>query len=250
VDTRPLRSRRLVALALIAGLVLVAAACGTPTKVEVSAPPATGGLSDGITVTGTGKVKGTPDTLTVSIGVTTKRPTVDAAVTDNAATTTAVIGAITGKGVDAKDVQTASYSVQPSFIFTNNRQVPDGYTVNNTVTVKLHDIKGAGSVIDAATAAGGNDTSVQGVSFSLEDNQALLTEARNQAYADAKAKGDQLGQLSGRGLGDAQAISETVTPEANRFATVGQAVDSAAATPINPGQVSTDVTITVRFALG
>ncbi len=158
--------------------------------------------------------------------------------------------ALAAKGVDAKDVQTQNYSVQPSFTSANNKQVPDGYLVNNTVTVKIHDIKGAGAIIDAATAAGGNDAAVQGVSFSLEDNKALLTQAREEAYGDAKAKADQFGQLSGRGLGEAQAINETVTPNQLQFRSVGAAVADSQATPINPGQVSTDVTITVRFALG
>jgi len=99
-----------------------------------------------------------------------------------------VTAALAAKGVDAKDVQTQNYSVQPSFTSANNKQVPDGYLVNNTVTVKIHDIKGAGAIIDAATAAGGNDAAVQGVSFSLEDNKALLTQAREEAYGDAKAK--------------------------------------------------------------
>ena len=244
--------RKVVPAVAALGLVVAVTACGSPAKVEVSAPSgsATDGLGEGITVTGTGQVKGTPDTLTVSIGVTTKRPSVDAAVNDNAATTTAVTAALTAKGVADKDVQTQNYSVQPSFTFANNKQVPDGYLVNNTVTVKIHDIKGAGGIIDAATAAGGNDATVQGVSFSLEDNKALLTQARDEAYADAKAKADQFGQLSGRGLGDAQAISETVNPNQVQFRSVGAAVADNQSTPINAGQVSTDVTITVRFALG
>ena len=129
--------------------------------------------------------------------------------------------------------------------------MPDGYTVNNTVTVKLHDISKAGATIDAATNAGGNDVVVQGVAFSLEDNKELLSQARDQAYADAKAKAEQFGELSGRGLGEAQAISETVNPQLQQFRSVGAAVaDTATSTPINAGQLSTDVTITVRFSLG
>ncbi len=243
--------RRVLPILGALGLVALAAGCGTPAKVEVSAPSGTAaGLGDGITVTGTGQVKGKPDTLTVSIGVTTKRAKVDAAVNDNAATTTAVTSALTAQGVADKDIQTQNYSVQPSFTYANNKQVPDGYVVNNTVSVKIHDLDKAGAVIDAATAAGGNDATVQGVSFSLEDNQALLTQARDAAYADAKAKADQFGQLSGRGVGDAQAISETTDPNQQRFSSVGAAVAADQSTPINAGQVSTDVTVTVRFALG
>lgn len=251
-SNRFVRRRRVLPALSAMGLVVMLAACASPAKVDVSAPAApAGGVSDGITVSGTGRVKGTPDTLTVSIGVTTRRPTVDAAVNDNAATATAMTDALTAAGVDAKDVQTSNYSVSPSFNYVNDKQVLDGYLVNNTVTVKIHDLAGAGSVIDAATAAGGDEAAVQGVSFSLEDNKALLDQARADAYADAKAKAGQFGQLSGRGLGDAEAITETVEP--NLLKSTAYAADSSAAspsTPINPGQVSTDVTISVRFALG
>jgi len=51
-------------------------------------------------------------------------------------------------------------------------------------------------------------------------------------------------------LGEAQAINDTVTPNQLQFRSVGAAVAESQETPINPGQVSTDVTITVRFALG
>jgi uncharacterized protein YggE len=252
LPVRHLPVRRWLASAIgVTGLLLLAGGCGEPARVEVSAPTATdGSLGSGITVSGTGKVNGKPDTLTVSIGVTTKRPSVDSAVSDNASTTTAVTDAVKAGGVAGKDIQTANYSVQPSFNSSNGRQVADGYTVNNTVTVKLRDLGAAGRVIDSATQAGGNDAAVQGVSFTLEDNQALLTQARDEAFADAKAKAAQLGQLSGRGLGDAQAISEEVAPTSTQFRSVGAAVDSAAATPIEPGQVSTNVTLNVRFALG
>ena len=149
-----------------------------------------GGLPAGITVSGEGEVTGTPDTLSISFGVSTKRASVDQAVGDNATTSTAVLDTLKGKSIAESDIQTQNYSIQPSFAYAEGKQVPDGYTVNNTVSVKLHDVKGAGGVIDAVSAAGGDDVVVQGVSFSLEDDDAQLKGARDKAFADAKAKAE------------------------------------------------------------
>jgi uncharacterized protein len=119
------------------------------------------------------------------------------------------------------------------------------------MVVKLHALARAGATIDAVIAAGGTSVSVQGVTFSLEDNDALLARARAKAWSDATNQARQLGTLSGHHLGRAQGIDARVTPstfDATReFA--AQSATAGTATPINPGQLSTTVDITVRFAL-
>lgn len=250
------RARRLGLLTLVAITAIGAAACSADAQTSGTAPPANGGtgnvyvgaLAAGISVTGEGEVTGTPDTLSVSFGVTTKRDTVDAAVGDNATASAKVIETLKGSGVVEKDIQTLNYSLQPSFAYAEGRQVPDGYTVNNTVSVKLHDLKASGGVIDAVTKAGGTDVGVQGVSFSLEDNKALITTARDKAFADAKAKAEQLSSLSGRPIGVTEAVSEEVRPT-NYPVAYAQAEGAAdrAPTALQPGEVKTKVTLTVRF---
>jgi uncharacterized protein YggE len=250
-------SRRLGVLALGAVIAAGAVACsadaqtpGTTPPINVAAPQVNvGSLAAGITVTGEGEVTGTPDTLSVSFGVTTKRDTVDAAVGDNATSSAKVLETLKAGGVAEKDIQTQNYSLQPSFAYAEGRQVPDGYTVNNTVSVKLHDLKGAGGVIDAVTKAGGTDVGVQGVSFTLEDNKALLTTARDKAFADAKAKAEQLSTLSGRKIGVTEAVGEEVRPTSYPIAMAQTAAGDSArsATALQPGEVKTNVTLTVRF---
>lgn len=251
--TTSTRTRRLGALAVVA---VGTVGCSAGAQTTGAAPPANvtapqinvGSLAAGISVTGQGEVTGTPDTLSISFGVTTKRGTVDQAVGDNADTSARVLDTIKAKGAAEKDIQTQNYSLQPSFAFTEGRQVPDGYSVNNTVSVKLHDLKAAGGVIDAVTKAGGADVSVQGVAFSLEDNVALITTARDKAFADAKAKAEQLSTLSGRKIGVTEAISEDVrhTSYPMAFAATSAASDRAS-TAVQPGEVKTNVTLTVRF---
>jgi hypothetical protein len=135
----------------------------------------------------------------------------------------------------------------------NGTPIPDGYRVTNTVTVRVRELTNAGPVIDAATAAGGNDTQINGVAFSLENDGPALSAARDKAFGDAQAKARQYADLAGVSLGGAQAISDVViNPVAQQF--TGEAARmvafDASATPIQPGQVTTSVTVNARFPLG
>src|SRR5215471_11815737 len=79
--------RRGVVMAVAAvALVSLLGACASKPTVTVSAPQplSAGGVDAGITVTGTGEVAGTPDTLTSSFGVLSVRPSVSEAVAANA----------------------------------------------------------------------------------------------------------------------------------------------------------------------
>ena len=71
----------------IAVLALVAAACTPQVTVEADQVPtqtAEGGGATGIAVTGVGEVSGTPDTLTMTFGISVLRDSVSVAVTDSA----------------------------------------------------------------------------------------------------------------------------------------------------------------------
>ena len=239
-----------VAALAVSGLL---GACASKPTVNVSAPQplSANGVDAGITVTGTGEVAGTPDTLTASFGVLTVRPSVSEAVAANAVVAHALTATMRAHGVRPADIQTQNYSVFPSFITVHGRTVPNGYTVGETMVVELHDLARAGATIDAVIAAGGTSVSVQGVTFTLEHNQQLLARARAKAWADAQAQARQLASLSRRPLGATQGISVNVSPSVYDGTAQFKLAQASAApsTPIQPGEVSTSVTITVRFAL-
>ncbi len=252
--TRTRRRVRIPAIAAGLALVALATACASKPTVNVTTPQAisSGGVDAGITVTGSGDVNGTPDTLTASFGILTVRPSVSQAVAADAALAATVTNTVKAKGVPPADIQTENYSVYPSFTTIHGRTVPNGYTVGESLVVDLHDLPAAGGVIDAVVAAGGNNVSVQGVSFSLENNQKLLAMARAKAWADAEAQAKQLSSLSGQHLGHTEGINATVTPFDFPVGKSALADSQAAAAPITnlePGSVSTTVTLSVRFAL-
>jgi uncharacterized protein YggE len=240
--------RRTILLALAAGAIFVAAC--TPEVTVQNEAPAPGDLPSGITVSGSGEVYGTPDTLEMSFGVSVQRPTVQQAVDDAAALADTLISTLEGNGVATEDIQTAGYSISPQYDYSGELVTITGYEVDNVVAAKIRDVSAAGSVIDAVAANGSDEVQVSGVSFSIEDDEELIAAARAAAWADAEAKAGQLADLAGVTLGRAVMISESFStgqpvPLYRGFDEMA-AVD-AAPTPIEPGQQQVAVSLQVRF---
>lgn len=234
-------------LILIAGLALVLAACGEGTDVIVSGE----GESVGITVSGEGRVAGTPDTLTLTIGINLERDTVARATEDAAQLATDLLAALKVEGIEEADIQTANYSIYPSYDYRNDTRRLIGYRVSNEVRVKIRDLDRAGEIIDSASAQGGNEVVVQGLGFSLEDNELLVIAARQAAWEDAHGKAEQLARLAGVALGTPTTISESFSapPPIHRLAYAEDAA-AGASTPIQAGELDVSVTIQVTFGLG
>jgi uncharacterized protein YggE len=243
--------KQLALVALVAVAALLVAACGSGEETLVSPAGADGSITSGINVSGQGKVTGKPDVLTVSLGVSVLRPTVDRATADGAALATAIIDALKANGVAEDDIQTANYSINPEYDWSGEQQRLLGYRVNNQVNVKIRNMANAGAIIDAATAAGGDSTVISGLSFSIEDNAELLQMARTAAWADAEAKARQLAQLAGLQLGSAVSITESIsynTPPIYYERAMAAAEDGS--TPIESGTQDVIVNIQVTFSIG
>jgi uncharacterized protein YggE len=206
--------------------------------------------ADGVVVSGLGKVSGTPDVLRVQLGVEVRRADVSAALRDANAIQNRVRSAVRQDGVEAKDMQTADVSLYPSY---SNKGVPNGYTVNQVLTIKLRNLGKAGKTIGDAVVAGGNAARVQGVSFALEDNAALLQQARDAAYGDAKKKAERYAELSGRNLNQVELISEEVPqaeqPLRSAYADALAGAPKSADVPLDAGQSQVSVNVTVRWSM-
>ena len=227
--------RPIIALLAVAGLTLSACAAGTAvgSNPPVAAQPNItvnnpGADQSGISVSGTGEVTGTPDTLSVDIGVSVLGKTVADAVAEAADKADALINVLKDQGVEERDITTANYSIYPEYDYRGNTERLVGYRVNNTVRVKIRDLDRAGDIIDAAVAA-----------------------AREAAWNDALAKARQLAELSGQPLGPVISITETVSrPPTPVFFEGDFAATRVASTPIEPGTSSVTISLQVHFALG
>lgn len=242
--------KRTITVAVIGALALVVAAC-TPSVTVENTGASTDGASAGIAVSGSGRITGTPDTLTISFGVTVVEDSVTEAVAGAAESADAVIETLTAAGIAEDDIQTTNYSIFPRYDYRNDTETLLGYQVNNTVTAKVRDLDAAGSIIDDVATAGGNTVTVSGVSFSIEDNEELVEAARTAAWEDAAAKAQQLADLAGVTLGSPTSIVETFSspPVPIAFDEAALSVAADTVTPIAPGTQQVGVTITVEYSI-
>jgi uncharacterized protein YggE len=239
-----------VAVAAVAALALAGCAKNEP-KAAGAAPAANVSTDNGrpsIAARGVGLVKGTPDTLRVVLGVETRSPSAKDALAANNDKANALISTLKDKGVAAKDIQTSQLSINPTY--DDRGQHITGYQVSNQVTATLHDIAGAGGLIDAAAGAVGDAVRVQSMGFSIDDDSALKAEARTQAVHLAQLQAEQMVKAAGVKLGGIRLISEvpenSSVPVYDRYAGAPKAaVGASAPAPVEPGQQELSLTVDV-----
>jgi len=206
------------------------------------------GTASGITVSGVGRITGVPDTLRATVGVAARRPSVQAALDAANAAAERVLDALDDAGVAADDVETTQFSVNPQYA---DDGAITGYEVANLVEVTLRELDAIGATLDAVVRAGDDEARVQGVEYRLEDNAALLTEARTAAVEDARASAEQYAAAAGVELGALTTLSEVTAdqPMAQQFAADAAGGEAAAAVPLAPGTQEVGVTVTATWSL-
>jgi uncharacterized protein YggE len=201
-----------------------------------------------ITVTGTGTVTGTPNQLVLSMGVQVSAASVTGALQQADQAVNRVTAALRRDGVAAADIQTSDLSVQPNY--RGNSQTPDGYGVAESLSATLRDIATAGAQISAAVRAGGNATTVDGISLNLTDDSGLLAAARSAAIADARTKAGQYARAIGQPLGGVLSITDQAQQNPLPVFAPNAAPSAAkAAVPISAGSQQLSVAVTVVFAV-
>ena len=200
-----------------------------------------------ITVTGTGTVSGTPNQLTLNMGVQVTAASVDSALRQANQAVTQVTAALRAQGLAAADIQTSGLYIQPDY--GPSSQTPTGYGASESLTATLNNISAAGAQIQAAVHAGGNAVTVDGVSLNLTDTSGLLATARARAVADARTKAAQYAQAVGQPLGPLVSISDQSQPPSLPVPMSAPAAGRAGAVPINPGSQQLTISVTVVYAL-
>jgi uncharacterized protein len=247
IPTPGLRTR-LIAAAIGVSLFLAATSAPSLTPRGTLALDSSGTAPEHtISVSGTGTVTLRPDVADLQLGVLTSRPTVKAAQADAAVAMTRILAALKALGIDDKDIQTSNVSLQPTYDYSSGINPPriTGFQMSNTVAVTIRDLTKLGDAIDNSLAAGA--TSLDGVTFRVNDQTSAEAQARQAAMTEARAKADTLAAAAGISISGVASIAETSAPlpyPINYALGAASAPDVAkVATPIQAG--TTDVTITV-----
>jgi uncharacterized protein YggE len=116
------------------------------------------------------------------------------------------------------------------------------------VIVKIRALDQAGTLLDQVVQAGA--TSVNGSSFSVENPDALLAQAREQAVQDARVHADVLAKAGGAAVGDILVISENIgAPPPVPLMLEARAAADSKAVPVQPGEQSFSVEVQVTYQL-
>lgn len=148
-----------------------------------------------ISVSGKGEVFAKPDVATFTFTVEAKEVDASVAQSKAADTMNAVLAYLKEAGVEEKDVKTEYYNLTPQYEYPQQMctqwSCPPqgepkliGYQVNQTVAVKVRDTAKAGEVISKVGEKGAMN--VSGLSFTIDDVEALKAEAREKAITDAQ----------------------------------------------------------------
>ena len=162
-----------------------------------------------ISISGHGEVQAVPDLAQVSMGVTSFGKTAREALDSNTKAMKSLFASLKAGGIEAKDITTSNFSVNPRLDYgENNAQPPKlvGYDVNNMVTAIVRKPENLGAILDQAVTAGSNQ--INGITFTVSTADLLLDEARKSAVADARRKAEIYAGAGGFALGPIFSVSE------------------------------------------
>jgi uncharacterized protein YggE len=200
-----------------------------------------------ITVSASGTVSVEPDQARITSGVTADGASAREALTSNTAAMQKVIAALKEAGIDPKDIQTASFRVEPRYTRPIEGQAPkiDGYSVTNEVHVLVHDLDKLGDILDRLVTAGANQSA--GLNFGVSKAETLLDEARQQAVANALRRAKLYAAAAGAEVGEVLTIVEG-GGEPPRPMLMARAM-KAEAVPIERGTETLEANVTITWAL-
>jgi len=239
-------------------LILAVAASALMAPVMASAQQVPGGTAMApaggplLTLSVTESMDSAPDIATLSTGVQTRAASAREAMTQNAAQMDKLIAALVRGGVERRDIQTSGINLSPQYDYSDrtNGQPPRfiGYEASNQLSLTIRRIDKAGELIDAMVAAGA--TNLNGPSFSIAAPGRLLDQARTKAIQTAQARADLYAQATGYQTARLIAISEGGnSPPPMPMPRMAMAAQADSATQVEPGQVSSSITLSVQFVL-
>ena len=159
-----------------------------------------------ISVSGEGEMLAVPDVAQFSFSVTAKEDTANAAQEASGTKIDAILAYLAEQGIEEKDIKTQNYNLYPNWRYEERvclsnsfcppgERVQDGFTVSQSVMVKVREVDRAGEII--AGVGEREATDISSLNFTVDDTDALKEEARAKAIADAKAKAEVLAEQLG-----------------------------------------------------
>src|SRR3989344_6099950 len=223
-----------------------------------------------ITLSGHGEVEAVPDIASVYFTVESSKGTQSAASSEVNTKTKNILDFLKSSGVEEKDIKTEGYNSYPKYSNPEacpvyyegeTRIMPPcpggeykivGYTVSQSINVKIRKVDDASKVIDGINKIG--VTNMSGPNFTIDNEDDLKAQARKEAIEDAKEKAKVLSRDLGVRLGRVASFSESGNyypyyATANLYKAEDATQSSAPLPELPKGEntISSDVTITYEI---
>lgn len=212
-------------------------------------------------VSGEGKIVAIPDVAKFTFSVITEGGLGIADLqTVNSQKVNQAIAYLKNNSVDVKDIQTQGYNISPRYEYGNcpprESACPPpsivGYSISQTVEVKVRDLAQVGSVISNVVNNGAN--SVSQLDFVIDDPENIKEQASAKAIARAREKAQKMAEMGGFRIGKLLNIyesSSTPYPYAQIGLGGGVMEKSTPAAPptIEPGSQEVVSNVTLQFEI-
>jgi uncharacterized protein len=161
--------------------------------------------SRSIQVSGVAVVNVTPDRALIKLGVQSNGKSAQEAQTKNSATIKQVVKALEAQGIEAKDIATDWYTVEPLYEDYDSLKIK-GYRIHNIVEITMRDVTKSNDAMIAAFQAGANQ--VVDVQFYTSELRKYRDQARELAMKAAREKADALSSAAGADVSCVLTITE------------------------------------------
>jgi uncharacterized protein len=201
-------------------------------------------------INATGEVTRVPDVAVISAGVVSRSATASAALQDTADRMQRVLAALKRAGVEDRDIQTSTVSLNPEYRYPQD-QAPQlvGYTASNSVTIRFRDIRNSGKILDALVSQGANQ--INGPNLIVDKPEAALDEARAKAITIGRARADLYARSLGMRVVRIVSINESggyyIPPAPPPVPMMARM--EATSTKIEPGEQKLQVNLAMTFEL-
>lgn len=214
-----------------------------------------------VSVTSSGKAVAKPDVALVSFSIVTEGQDSKAVIDNGNKKMNPVVSYLKEQGIDAKDIQTTEYNLQPVYTQPSRYDVSfvpsiAKYTLTQTVRVKIRDFSKISEIMGNLAPLGVNK--FNNISFSVDDDEQFLSEARAEAFAKAREKAETMARQGGFRIGRVVSVNEYgTTPSVyNEYrkissSVVGMGGDMQAPMPaaIEPGSSDLTVQVTIVYEI-
>ncbi len=193
-----------------------------------------------MTLTGQGQVTAVPNIALIRLGVQTTGENLADTQSGNAQISQSIIQALQRMGIS--DIKTSQYSIDKVYDYEDGRQIDRGYSVRNILEIKTPNLDRAGNIIDAAVNSGANVVDL--ISFDVANREYYYQQALNMAVMNAMQKAKSISMNMGIPTDPVPIhIIENSTSYVQPYFR-----QELAATPIMPGNIQIEASVTVDFA--